>query len=150
MFMLFGNNKTTAFDPLIDSYENDLPHFKKNNYPSVTFINSGLEDISINEKFDKIFCMNAINHVQDIELCYDNLIQLAKPDAFVIVTIDAHNYSFFKKIFRLLPGDILHPHQYDLNEYEKFLTSRNCDLIKSIHLKQEFFFDHYMLIAQKK
>jgi 2-polyprenyl-6-hydroxyphenyl methylase/3-demethylubiquinone-9 3-methyltransferase len=78
------------------------------------------------------------------------LIELAKPNAFVIVTIDAHNYSFFKKIFRLLPGDILHPHQYDLNEYEKFLTSRNCDLIKSIHLKQEFFFDHYMLIAQKK
>ena len=150
MFMLFGNNKTTAFDPLIDSYENDLPHFKKNNYSSVTFINNGLEDISINEKFDKIFCMNAINHVQDIELCYDNLIQLAKPDAFVIVTIDAHNYSFFKKIFRLLPGDILHPHPYDLNEYEKFLTSRNCDLIKSIHLKQDFFFDHYMLIAQKK
>lgn len=150
MFMLFDKNKTTAFDPLIDTYENDLPHFKKNNYPTVTFINKGLEDISINENFDKIFCMNAINHVHDINLSYDNLINLAKKDAYIIVTIDAHNHSFFKHLFRLLPGDILHPHQYDLKEYEDFLTSRNCDLIQSIHLKHEFFFDHYMLIAKKK
>jgi 2-polyprenyl-6-hydroxyphenyl methylase/3-demethylubiquinone-9 3-methyltransferase len=150
MFMLFNKNKTTAFDPLIDTYENDLPHFKKSEYPSVTFINKGLEDISIHEKFDKIFCMNAINHVHDIELSYDNLIHLAKAEAHIIVTIDAHNHSFFKKLFRLLPGDILHPHQYDLKEYEKFLTSRNCDIIQSIHLKHDFFFDHYMLIAKKK
>jgi 2-polyprenyl-6-hydroxyphenyl methylase/3-demethylubiquinone-9 3-methyltransferase len=68
----------------------------------------------------------------------------------IIVTIDAHNHSFFKKLFRLLPGDILHPHQYDLKEYEDFLTSRNCDIIQSIHLKHDFFFDHYMLIAKKK
>jgi 2-polyprenyl-3-methyl-5-hydroxy-6-metoxy-1,4-benzoquinol methylase len=150
MFMLFDKNNTTAFDPLIDTYENDLPHFKKSDYPSVTFINKELEDISIHEKFDKIFCMNAINHVHDIELSYDNLIHLAKAEAYIIVTIDAHNHSFFKKLFRLLPGDILHPHQYDLKEYEKFLTSRNCDLIQSIHLKHDFFFDHYMLIAKKK
>jgi 2-polyprenyl-6-hydroxyphenyl methylase/3-demethylubiquinone-9 3-methyltransferase len=150
MFMIFDKNNTTAFDPLIDTYENDLPHFKKNDYPSVTFINKGLEDISIHEKFDKIFCMNAINHVHDIELSYDNLIHLAKAEAHIIVTIDAHNHSFFKKLFRLLPGDILHPHQYDLKEYEDFLTSRNCDLVQSIHLKHEFFFDHYMLIAKKK
>jgi 2-polyprenyl-6-hydroxyphenyl methylase/3-demethylubiquinone-9 3-methyltransferase len=150
MFMLFDKNNTTAFDPLIDTYENDLPHFKKNDYPSVTFINKGLEDISIHEKFDKIFCMNAINHVHDIELSYDNLIHLAKAEAHIIVTIDAHNHSFFKKLFRLLPGDILHPHQYDLKEYEDFLTSRNCDIIQSIHLKHDFFFDHYMLIAKKK
>jgi 2-polyprenyl-6-hydroxyphenyl methylase/3-demethylubiquinone-9 3-methyltransferase len=150
MFMLFNKNNTTAFDPLIDTYEIDLPHFKKSAYPSVTFINKGLEDISIHEKFDKIFCMNAINHVHDIELSYDNLIHLAKAEAHIIVTIDAHNHSFFKKLFRLLPGDILHPHQYDLKEYEDFLTSRNCDIIQSIHLKHDFFFDHYMLIAKKK
>ena len=150
MFMLFDKNNTTAFDPLIDTYEDDLPHFNKSYYPSVTFINKGLEDISINEKFDKIFCMNAINHVHNIELSYDNLIHLAKTKAYIIVTIDAHNHSFFKKLFRLLPGDILHPHQYDLKEYEDFLTSRNCDLVQSIHLKHEFFFDHYMLIAKKK
>lgn len=67
MFMLFENNKTVAFDPLIDVYETDLPHFKKNMYPYVHFVNAGLEDFTSTEKFDILFCMNAINHVHDIE-----------------------------------------------------------------------------------
>ena len=94
--------------------------------------------------------MNAINHVHDIQKSYDRLIENAADGAWVVVTIDAHNFSFFKHAFRLLPGDILHPHQYDLNEYQHFMTSRNCEVVASIHLKHEFFFDHYMIIAQKK
>ena len=57
---------------MIDVYETDLPHFKKNMYPYVHFVNAGLEDFTSTEKFDILFCMNAINHVNDIEKCYDN------------------------------------------------------------------------------
>lgn len=149
MFMLFENNQTVAFDPLIDNYEIDLPHFKKNMYPSVQFVNAGLEDFSTDKKFNVIFCMNAINHVHDIEKSFDNLLSCAAKDAHIIVTIDAHNHSTFKYLFRLLPGDILHPHQYNLNEYQKMLTQRGCNLLGTILLKHEFFFDHYMLVVKK-
>lgn len=149
MFMIFPENKVVAFDPLVDSYEQDLPHFKKSMYPNVSFINVGLEEFNSNEKFDTIFCMNAINHVHDIELSFDNLVEPTKKGTHIVVTIDAHNHSIFKHLFRLLPGDILHPHQYDLKEYESFLTRRNCKILASIHLKKEFFFDHYMLVAER-
>ncbi|MBK6820128.1 MAG: methyltransferase domain-containing protein [Bacteroidetes bacterium] len=149
MFMLFENNKTVAFDPLIDVYETDLPHFKKNMYPYVHFVNSGLEDFTSTEKFDILFCMNAINHVHDIEKSFDHLIAYANPDAHIIVTIDAHNHSTFKHLFRLLPGDILHPHQYDLNEYQQMLIQRGCEILGTELLKHEFFFDHYLLVAKK-
>lgn len=149
MYMLFDKNKTVAFDPLIDTYETDLPHFEKKMYPHVEFVNAGLEDFKSENKFDLIFCMNAINHVQDIEKSFDNLVSFAGPSAHIAVTIDAHNHSFFKHLFRMLPGDILHPHQYDLNEYQNMLTRRGCEILGTELLKHEFLFDHYLLVARK-
>jgi len=150
MFMLFNEYRTVAFDPLIHSYEKDLPHFSTALYPQVEFVEAGLEDFQTSEKFDVLFCMNAINHVKDIEASYDNLLSHAASGAWIVITIDAHNHSFFKHLFRLLPGDILHPHQYDLKEYQAFMTQRECELVGTEHLKHEFFFDHYMLIGRKK
>lgn len=149
IFMSLETKKVHAFDPLIDSYEKDLPHFKKENYPNVTFEKVGLEDFNTSNLYDATFCMNAINHVQDINKSFDVLVHATKPGGYLIVTIDAHNFGIFKRLFRFLPGDILHPHQYDLNEYQKMLMDRNCTLLGTDLLKHEFFFDHYLLVARR-
>lgn len=142
--------KTVAFDPLLGSYESDVPFFKKSDYPNVSFKCCGIEDFKHDEQFDLIFCMNAINHVADIDLSYKNLLKHLKPGGTIVLSIDAHNHSFFKRLFRFLPGDILHPHQYDLEEYGRFLTENACDLIYEEKLKEEFFFDHYVQVAIKR
>jgi 2-polyprenyl-6-hydroxyphenyl methylase/3-demethylubiquinone-9 3-methyltransferase len=72
---------------------------------------------------------------------------MLKPNGQLVITIDAHNHSFFKNLFRAIPGDVLHPHQYDLNEYNQFLTSRNLKIVKTEKLKSEFFFNHYLQVA---
>jgi 2-polyprenyl-3-methyl-5-hydroxy-6-metoxy-1,4-benzoquinol methylase len=148
IFIYFDNNKVTAFDPLLDSYEADLPHFKQAFYPNTTFVNTGIEKFTSLAKYDFIFCLNAINHVQDIELGYDVLCKYLNPNGKLIISIDAHNHNFFKHVFKALPGDILHPHQYDLEEYETFLTKRGLRLLSSRLLKHEFFFDHYLMVAE--
>ena len=137
-------------DPLLDSYEEKLTHFSKKQYPDIRFFNEPLETFSPKEKYDKVFCLNAINHVADLDLSFDRLVGFAKNGGTLIVSIDAHNYSFFKKIFRLLPGDILHPHQYDLSEYQKMLSDRGCIIEQSILYDKEFFFDYYILVVKKK
>lgn len=149
VFIALPNHNVTAFDPLIEEYENDLPHFKKNMYPNVQFVKAGLEEFSTDKTFDIIFCMNAINHVHDIKQSTDRLVSFASAGSYIIITIDAHTHSIFKKIFRLLPGDILHPHQYDLNEYQRMFTSRGCSIEGTELLKHTFLFDHYMLIVRK-
>jgi 2-polyprenyl-3-methyl-5-hydroxy-6-metoxy-1,4-benzoquinol methylase len=149
IFMVFPDANMVACDPLIDTYEQDLAHFKKNYYKNVQFVNSGLEEFKSDIKFDIIFCMNAINHVQNIALAYDNLIKYLKPGGKIIVSIDAHNNNFFKKIFQALPGDILHPHQYNLQEYEAFLSTRNIKIEQSILIKKEFWFSHYVQVGVK-
>jgi len=117
IFIAFEDKKVVAADPLLDTYAEALPFFDKEDFPYTTFINQKLEDFQPDEKFDVVFCMNAINHVADINLAYDRLVNATKQGGYTVVSIDAHNHSFFKKLFRLIPGDILHPHQYDLDEY---------------------------------
>jgi hypothetical protein len=66
-----------------------------------------------------------------------------------VVSIDAHNHGFFKYLFRILPGDILHPCQYDLKDYTRFLEENGLTVIKTEKLKSAFFFDYYVQVAEK-
>ena len=150
IFTVFPDKDVVAADPLLDQYVRTLSFFDQKDFPYTTFVNQSLEDFSIAEKFDIVFCMNAINHVADIDKAYDKLIEATKDSGSVVVSIDAHNLSFFKHLFRLVPGDILHPHQYDLKEYNAFLTSRGCRVTKTVLIKKELFFSHYVMVGNLK
>ncbi len=149
IFIIFDENKVDALDPLLEQYEEKLEHFNSSDYPNVNFINAPFEKFEMKQPYDKVFCLNAINHVSDLELCFDVLAASVRRGGTLICSIDAHNYSFFKHIFRALPGDILHPHQYDLEEYQKMLTDRGFTIEKSILADKQFFFDYYVLVAKK-
>lgn len=149
IFMSLKGNMVTAIDPLLDKYK-DLPHFQPEKFTWTQFKNIPIEALNETEKYDVIFCMNAINHVNNIGVCYDNLIQALKPNGYLVVSTDAHKHAFLKKIFQLIPGDMLHPVQLDIKEYDAFLTNRNLKIIKTILQKEEKIFDYYITIAQKK
>jgi 2-polyprenyl-6-hydroxyphenyl methylase/3-demethylubiquinone-9 3-methyltransferase len=149
VFMNLAGCRVDAVDPLIDSYEQKLPHFRKVNYPWTEFFNVPIEQYRTGKKYDIVFCMNAINHVSDIQFSYELLAGMVKPGGKIVVTIDAHNYSFFKHLFRIIPGDILHPHQYDLHNYERFLTDRGFKILLTNNLKNAFILNHYIQVGQK-
>lgn len=149
IFIALPTNRVTAVDPLIDEYERQLSFFDKADYPYTTFVNSTIEDYKTDTKFEVVFCLNAINHVYHIENGFCKLNELAAANARVVVSIDAHNFSFFKYLFRLIPGDVLHPHQYDLAEYKQFIEKQQLKIVKTELLKKEFFFTHYLLVAAK-
>jgi 2-polyprenyl-6-hydroxyphenyl methylase/3-demethylubiquinone-9 3-methyltransferase len=153
IFIALPNNEVTAVDPLIDAYEKETNFFRKSDYPNVIFLTDTIENFSsqqTNAKYDVVFCMNAINHVNDIRGSFQNLKYLCRRTGAVVVSIDAHRFRFFKYLFRLVPGDILHPHQYDLKEYRELLAAGEWKIIACKQLKQAFFFSHYCLIAKRK
>ncbi|RZK49736.1 MAG: class I SAM-dependent methyltransferase [Pedobacter sp.] len=149
IFMLFPEAQVTALDPLIETYEADLEHFKKAMYPQVRFVGLPLEELYIETQFDLIFCMNAINHVQDIKASIKVLYDHLKPKGQLVMSIDAHNFKLMKHIFQLQPADILHPHQYDLAEYKAMLTDLGMEVVQVHNQKREFLFNHYVLVANK-
>jgi len=149
IFINLPGYQVTAFDPLLDIYEKNLPHFKKEMYPDVDFYNASLETFTSEKLFDVVFCMNAINHVSQLDEAFLTLYNCTKKGGKIVVSIDAHNHPAFKFLFRLQPADILHPHQYDLAEYEQMLTKLNCTMLQTELIKKEFLFNHYILVAEK-
>ncbi len=147
IFMLFKN--ATAVDPLLDKYDKDLAHFSKENYSTNTFTTSSIEDYQPQEKFETLFCINAINHVSDMQKGIAKLIECASDSAQLIISIDAHNHNFLKKIFQLLPGDILHPHQYKLQEYKDKIEAAGWEITQTVEMDRAFIFNYYVLVANK-
>lgn len=149
IFSIFPNKNMTAVDPLIEKYQNELAHFKQANYPAVSFIPSSLEAFNTKQKFDAVFCLNCINHVLDINKSMEKLYSLCNANATLIISTDAHHNNFLKKIFKLIPGDVLHPHQYNKEEYLQIFEKAGFILVKELKLKHESIF-HYWVFVMKK
>lgn len=149
IFMALPHCEVSAIDPLLDKYETQLPHFQARDYPYVQFRCQTIESMEQQATYDWVFCLNVINHVADLNKSLDALWAALKPGAFLVLSVDAHNYSFLKQIFQLLPGDILHPHQYSLSDYKHLLLQRQARINQTILLKTGRIFNYYLFIAQK-
>lgn len=148
IFMVLGEQEVDALDPLLQKYAADLPHFNPENYPGVHFIAESLERYAPEAAYDQIFCLNAINHVADIQQAMDQLVACLQPAGKLWLSIDAHRYPELRWIFQRIPGDILHPHQYTLSEYREMLTDRGLEVMDQIKLKPGRIFDYYLLGAK--
>jgi len=137
-----------AVDSLLDTYS-QLVQFDKADYPNVQFISSRIEEYLNTKSFDIIFCVNAINHVEDIDLALSMLNKNLNADGTLVLTTDVHRTNLLKKLFQLIPGDILHPHQYNLADYEKMLKEHNFVVNKRIRLKSGTIFDYCAFIVSK-
>lgn len=148
IYTILKNSTIVAVDPLLDSYTK-LAHFDKSSYPGVEFICTRIEDYLSKVPFDVIICINAINHVEDIAKSLKMLNYNLNKDAFMVMSTDVHRNPYLKKLFQLIPGDILHPHQYDLADYEKMLKENNFVVDRKIVLKTGTIFDYYAFIVSK-
>ncbi len=148
-FVAFSQNKVTAVDPLIEKYQHSLSHFAKQDYPNTTFVASTIEDFTVTEKADVVLCMNAINHVSDIDKAMNVVSAAVNESGYLIISIDAHRHNALKWLFRLIPGDMLHPHQYNLDEYKSMVESRNFKITKTLKLKSGRVFDYYVLVGSR-
>lgn len=130
-------------DPLIIDYLNH-PHCSyKNttidNYP-VNLINSSIEDLSINKKYDLIIITNVLEHCYDVKKIFDNILSLLSSNGILIFS----DVFFTKDIIETIvlnTYDIGHPIRlsegilYDfLNNFKPiynktFIGLYNCDVM---------------------
>jgi SAM-dependent methyltransferase len=149
IFIVFPDNRVTAVDPLLTQYAARIPLFRYDDHPGVRFINSTLEDFEPGEQYDRVFCLNAINHVRDIGAGYQRLSELVRPGGWLVLGVDAHNHNWLKPVFRALQFDILHPHQYDLDEYAEMTREVGFRVSSTSTVKTEYLFNYVLIVAQK-
>jgi 2-polyprenyl-6-hydroxyphenyl methylase/3-demethylubiquinone-9 3-methyltransferase len=148
IFMALEGRTLDAVDPLLASYES-LPHFNRARHSHVRFFNETLETFAEEAPYDVVFCMNAVNHMENLAAAYDRLAALTRPGGTLVLTVDAHNYAPIKRFARVVPADILHPHQYDAVEYAAMLTARGFTVVDSQVVEREFVFSRVLQVARK-
>ena len=77
------------------------------------------------------------------------LSELLKAEGALLLSTDVHRHKFLKTIFRLLPGDILHPQQHSLIDYRKMIAEKNLEIDREILIKRTAIFDYYAFVLKK-
>jgi len=149
IFTILANHQVTAIDPLLDKYQHGIAHFNPLNYPQVSFFSIPIEQLQAKNEYDIVFCLNAINHVADIQKAMYRLADSVKTGGYLVLSIDAHRYNFLKYLFRLFPGDVLHPHQHKLSGYLQMIGQYPFTILKTHCLKQSLIFNYWVIVAQK-
>ena len=149
IFTVLEGKQVVALDPLLDEYEKSLLHFQRNDYPWVRFFTMPLEDFKTEQPFEYVFCLNAINHVSNLDASLSSLAECLQPGGRLLLTVDAHNHDFLRRIFQWVPGDILHPHQFGLKAYISMLEQLGLQVERTVLIKKERIFSYYALLATK-
>jgi SAM-dependent methyltransferase len=148
--VLHENRDVTAVDPLLHRYAAALPHFDPDRYPGVDFVAGTLETFSPVRLFDYVFCMNAINHVGDWHTALSALSRCTSPGGILVLGVDVHRYGGLKRLFRLVPGDILHPHQHDRRDYRKALARHGWTATGELTFRAGRIFDYWIVTGKKE
>jgi len=149
IFMIFDQNKVKAYDPLLGEYQDkELINYKK--FPWVEFHEKSLEQIEGIAVYDCIFCINVINHVNDIVQVLENFFKILKPGGKLVITSDVHHAKWLQSIFAIVPGDILHPHQLEQGKMEQFIQASGFCIIENKVLKRGRIFEYQYFLAEKK
>lgn len=150
IFLILEEHEVTAFDPLWNNYRQQFSQFEYERMDYIKFEQADLETYQPPREFDTVFCMNALNHVADIGASIETLKKAIKPGGLIILSLDVHVTDFLNHLFRAIPGDILHPHQYTLPGYIRLLESHGLHFVANQCFKRGRIFDHHMVIVRKK
>lgn len=147
IFTILEGNEVIAIDPLLSSYE-EFSAFRPEEAPWTQFEQSLLEGFSA-LNFNIIYCTNAINHVRDLSRGFTKLLDLLEPGGELFVSTDCHKFSLFKHLFRFTQLDVLHPHQFDEQEYGEQILEAGGAIEKSFILGGDLFFRYVVFKVRK-
>jgi 2-polyprenyl-6-hydroxyphenyl methylase/3-demethylubiquinone-9 3-methyltransferase len=145
--MILNEHHVDAIDPLLKEYD-ALSHFDRRVYPHVAFTESKLEDFYKQNEYDMVFCLNAINHVENLQQAITNLSDSLKNDGILYLSVDVHRYSILKYLLQIVPADILHPHQLLLKDYISALEKENLKVERVVKIKSAGIFDYHLIAAK--
>lgn len=149
IFTVLFQQQVTALDPLLGAYRWHFPELKAEVFPHVVFVEQALEDYVADQPFAGVFCLNAINHVADWSLALHRLWEATAPGGFLVLGSDVHRWAWLKYLFRLIPGDVLHPQQHCLADYRQQLLQQGWHLEQALRWRSGRIFDYWVLVATK-
>src|SRR5690606_10314161 len=133
----------------LENCQKFLPHFQAGKYPKTRSLSQPFAVSGFRKSFDVCLCLHVINHVGNLEFFVRKLYSTLRPGGRMLLSTDVHNFLIFKKLFQIIPGDILHPQQFSLDDYLEFFRVAGFKIEKTTFLKHSFFFDYWAIELKK-
>lgn len=150
VYTILQANKVVGVDPLLNEYAKQIKFFSEEAFPYTTFVAKPFEDFQIEQCYDLVFCLNAINHFRDLHQSIKKLYDSVKPGGELLLGIDGHRHKFLKIIFSTIHMDLLHPMQYTLNEYLGFVKGVGFIVEDVVEYTRGGIFNYYLVRAKKQ
>lgn len=149
IFTIFGEHtKITGVDPLLDFYKSKFKSIL-DMYANVEFVKSTIELYTPKQTYEFVFCLNAINHVKDIDRCMYQFKSCGNKSSVFIISSDIHRHSFAKGFLKLIPIDMLHPKQMDNDEFEQLIIRHGFEIVEKKIMSKKFLFNYEVYILKK-
>lgn len=148
-FIILPKENLTILDPLLSVYRRKYSNLMEPFVSQVQAICLPLEEWNPSEHYDHIFCFNVINHTARLELCIDTLIKAMNSGARLYLSVDCHRFRVLNWLFRLLPGDLLHPQQLSVQAYLERFCNAGLKLLHTECIRREPIFDYQLFIFEK-
>lgn len=147
IFMALDKQHVTAVDPLLSQYEK-LQNFKPAEFTWVKFKTDTIENSTGN--FDGIFCLNAINHVANLNLALEAILNSMRPDGWLVLSTDIHRRRWTRNIFKACSWiDPLHPQQDDRKDYEKQFARLGLEIENTFAYGGNAIFEYRVWVLRK-
>jgi len=123
VFLGLRQGQKYAADPNLKSLFELHPWIKDvEEYKDVTFIPENCEEINTDQKFDLIFTINMLDHINEVNPFIDKIDELLSPSGTIVVLVDCYADAMVSKIMNFFDVDLPHPHHFITEDIIKMFS----------------------------
>ncbi len=112
IFLALPGSHRYAVDPVYGHLFEQHPFLGDlEQYRGVTFVALPVEEL-VEEPFDLIFCINALDHVSEVDVVASRLKQLLAPGGVFVLIVDCYADKAVRDLVRWFDVDVPHPHHF--------------------------------------
>ncbi len=129
----------TAVDPLIEFYASLERYQKWWNYSYPIACYKNIEQIP-SKFFDAVFCLNCLDHVQDVGAMLDEIYRILAPNGYLFIEVDVNK-----------PPDYMHPHSLSAIRLSKSMVPMmKTTLLESVTKSWKFSNDVFWYVGKDR
>lgn len=146
IFLGIRTGRKFAVDPDIGNILREHP-FLKNlpEYADVKFVSSPIEYFT-REKFNAIFMINMLDHVDRLSAVRTKLDNLLEPGGWIVVVVDCYDETRVKRIMEVFDVDLPHPHHFGVSDVSHLFWPYD----ELANISVEALFDRYTFRGEKR
>jgi SAM-dependent methyltransferase len=123
VFLGLRKGQKYAADPNLKLHFELHPWIKDvEEYKDVSFIPENCEEINTDQKFDLIFTINMLDHINEVKPFIAKIGELLSPSGNIVVLVDCYADAMVSKIMTFFDVDLPHPHHFITQDIIKMFS----------------------------